>query len=230
MNSPSLYTNTPAAPVTNLPNVPVESTSSDMPFNQVFNDSILKSNLNLGQSNPAAATSSLAKPSLSMINFLKTSFLGKIIPVTNDQNQIIQTARVLNIVQGKDKSHYVALLRDTRSREEFEAALVFITNPLGQSYKSVSNPNRPLQVKANMEQRIDESISPLVNSETGSTYTPLTIPDLPDENQAGEGESLEYYDQKLGSLVTGPIVIVKGHPYLRDEGIPMSLKAERVSE
>ena len=212
-----------------IPTIPIVPSSPGdsyvMPFDQVLNETIMKTNL--GQTPiQSQGTSSLAKPTLSILNFLKTSFLGKAIPVTDDQRHIVETGRVISM--SKVDKHYEAILRDPRAGVTIEVKMIFEKQPLGQSYKIADHSQETLRTRADMEQRLGASVSPLMASETGSVYNPLTIPDVPVENPVAEGELLEFYNPQTDTMESGSIIIMKGRPYLRDEGVPLSLRAERL--
>lgn len=226
MSVSSIYSNPVNSTLTTVPAVPSSpDDSSGMPFNQVLNDTLSKYNLGQSQSS-TQSTASLAKPTLSVLNFLQNSFFGKTIPVTDDQRQIVETGKVVSI--SKVDSHYEALLQDPRTRESFQAKLVFEKQPLGQSYKIQNNAQASLKVRADMQQRLDAAVNPLVDEETASVYNPLTLPDIEDPNKAGDGESLEFYNPKTDKMETGALIIMRGRPYLRDEGVPLSLRAEKL--
>ena len=78
-----------------------------------------------------------------------------------------------------------------------------------------------------MEQRVDSSVTPLMSEDgTASTYSPMTIPPVDKKNNIGEGEPVQYHDPRSDMMMTGRMVIVDRVPYFKEDGMPVTLRAE----
>jgi|GEM_PF-6836429 len=177
-----------------------------------------------------AATSTL-KPSLSVINFLKAKFFYKAVPIVKeDHTTMSRVGQLRNIERSTEGSFWVANMLDSNGYQ-FQSKILFSKNPLGMNYKGYSAPE-PItkQYALDSEQRLNSSIGPLMDhvGTEGSSANLPTSPTLESKEVDG-GEEADYYDPSDGQVKSGNVVIIKGKPYLKQEGTPLLILFEELN-
>ncbi len=172
--------------------------------------------------------SSSNKPVLKLVNFLKTKFFGKTLPLSDKEHKLTGIGIVIGI--SRSTENVICLMHDVDRPLTYNAKVVFEKELFGETFGDVAQRNSKLtQQNLDIEAGLSRDISPLLNS--GGELSTIASPTAPQQSQETlqnmQTEDITYFDRRTQSTQKGKIILLKGKPFFQDDGSPVFIRLEK---
>jgi hypothetical protein len=195
-----------------------------------LDQNLLQQQINQAQQNlnnsPQSAQNLTAKPVLKLINFLKTKFFGKTLPLSDKNHKLTGIGIVIGVFKQGDE--FFCIMSDTEKPSTFNVKVVFEKELFGSTFTDVAKKDSAVtQQHLDIENGLSKDIGPLLGYATGDTPASAAPAQQQETLSTMQSEAITYFDKKTQTTQKGNLVFIKGRPFFQDDGLPLFIRMEK---